>query len=111
MVDFIVQYWLEVLFTLLLSGFGFVIRMIWSQFKALKLGMQAILRNDIISLYNKCMAREPSYTKIYEMTSMEQMYIQYHALGGNGVIKNLYEDFLDLPTEAELKHEGGKGND
>lgn len=105
MVDFIIKYWLEVLFTLIMTVMGGLLRYVVVNFRAVRLGMQAILRNDIIELYNKCVSRDPKpYIRLYEITNLEEMYTQYHALGGNGTITQLYGDLMDLPTEKEVIH-------
>lgn len=106
MMTFIAEYWIEFAFTAILAILSGVIRYMFVNFRAMKLGMQALLRNDIINVYNKCVSREPKpYTRLYEVTNVEAMYIQYHALGGNGTITNLYEDLLKMPTEKEVIHD------
>lgn len=105
MMTFIMEYWIEVAFTAIIAILSGVVRYMYVSFRAMKLGMQAILRNDIIDVYNKCVAREPKpYIRLYEISNVEAMYIQYHALGGNGTVTNLYRDLLELPTEKEVIH-------
>lgn len=106
MVDFIVKYWLEVLFggLLALAGFGFRIMYtqftkIKSEFSCVKNGMQAILRNQIIGQYNKYM--DKGFIPIYGMGNVEAMYKEYHALGGNGTITKLMDKLNELPTGDE----------
>ena len=36
-------------------------------------------------------------------TTLKNMYIQYHGLGQNGVIDDLYERIFDLSTEKSIK--------
>jgi hypothetical protein len=96
-ISFIAQYWLEVLFGLILSGVGVSIKMMFKQFKALKLGLQAMLRNSIIEQYNKYIDKE--YIPIYALDNVTAMYTQYHALGGNGTITELYLKLKELPTK------------
>jgi hypothetical protein len=99
MIEFITKYWIEVLFggiTTVLSGGGLYI---FRQFKALKLGVQAILRDRIIDQYNKYMDRD--YIPIYAMENVTAMYKEYHALGGNGTITELYKQLLELPHRKE----------
>lgn len=106
---FIMEYWVEFAFTAIIAILSGVVRYMYTSFRAMKLGMQAILRNDIIDVYNKCVSREPrAYIKLYEISNVEAMYTQYHSLGGNGTITALYEDLLALPTEKEVIH---KSND
>lgn len=105
MLTFILNYWLEFAFTTIIAILSGVVRYMYVSFRAMKLGMQAILRNDIIDVYNKCVSREPkAYIKLYEISNVEAMYTQYHALGGNGTVTNLYNDLMELPTEKEVIH-------
>lgn len=63
---------------------------------ALKLGTQAMLRNELIALYQKYYKDgiAPTYVK----DNFENMYKQYHSLGANGVMDSYYEQFMDLPS-------------
>lgn len=60
-------------------------------------GVQAILRNDMLSLYNKHF--ELGYAPIHVKQNFENMWKQYHNLGANGVMDDVHEKFLELPTE------------
>ena len=51
----------------------------------------------MIAEYNKWMDRE--YAPIYARDNFENCWKQYHALGVNGVMDDLHEKFLELPTE------------
>ena len=66
---------------------------------AIKAGIQAVLRNNLIELYEKYYheGSAPFYIK----DNYENMYKQYHALGANGVMDSYYKQFMDLPTERE----------
>lgn len=66
--------------------------------KALKLGVQALLRSQMISDFNKY--SEKGYAPIYARESFENCWKQYHSLGVNGVMNDLHKKFLELPTEA-----------
>lgn len=68
---------------------------------AVKLGIQALLRGQMIAEYNKWMDRE--YAPIYARDNFENCWKQYHALGVNGVMDDLHEKFLELPTEPPEK--------
>jgi len=99
MMEFISTYWLGFLFTGIASVFGFIFRWMFAQFLALKLGVQAILRDRIIDQYNKWM--DLKYIPIYALENVTAMYKEYHALGGNGTITKLYEELLELPHRKE----------
>ncbi len=67
--------------------------------KALESGVQALLRDRMIYNYNKCI--EQGFAPIYAKENFENMYQQYHELGGNGVMTRLHAEFMELPTESE----------
>lgn len=66
---------------------------------ALKLGIQALLRSQMIAEYNKY--SEKGYAPVYARENFENCWKQYHSLGANGVMDDLREKFLDLPVKKE----------
>lgn len=66
--------------------------------KALKAGIQALLRSQMISDFNKY--TEKGYAPIYARESFENCWRQYHSLGVNGVMDDLHKKFLELPTDT-----------
>lgn len=68
-----------------------------AQNDAIKLGLQALLRAQLIADYNKW--SEKGYAPIYARENFENCWRQYHALGANGVMDDIHERFRDLPTE------------
>jgi hypothetical protein len=99
MAEFVARYGLEVLLTGVTTVLSGACVYIYRQFKAIKLGMQASLRDSIITKYDKYMDRK--WIPIYAMDNVEAMYKQYHALGGNGTITDLYKELLELPHRKE----------
>ena len=69
--------------------------------KALKRGVQALLRAQMINDYNKWSER--SYAPLYARQNFENLWVQYEALGENGVMADLHDKFLKLPTEPPAK--------
>lgn len=69
-----------------------------SDTEAVKLGIQALLRSQMISDFNKW--SEKGYAPIYARENFENVWRQYHNLGVNGVMDDLHEKFLDLPTKV-----------
>lgn len=67
--------------------------------EALKLGVQALLRDRLYAYYNKY--SELKYAPIYAKENFENIYKQYHNLGNNGVMDDIYRKFMELPTENE----------
>lgn len=106
MAEFIVKYWLEFGFGLVSLALTASVKYLHKQDKirkaeqeAIKKGIQALLRDRIIEQYNKYM--EKGYIPIYAMDNVEAMYREYHALGGNGTITDLYEEMKGLPHRKE----------
>lgn len=66
---------------------------------ALKLGVQAMLRDRLYQLYRYC--KKQGYAAEYERENFNNMYKQYHALGENGVMDDVHDKFLALPLFEE----------
>lgn len=73
------------------------------KFNAMELGVQALLRSQIIHTYNKYM--DLKEMPIYERENIDQLFAQYENLGGNGTIKDLVGKLKNLPTPCEKKEE------
>lgn len=55
MIDFIVKYWIEFFFGLIISGMGVMAKLMYNQHlknKAIDKGVEALLRNGIVQTYN-----------------------------------------------------------
>ena len=74
------------------------IKFLWTQIKGVRNGVQALLRAQMIDDYNRY--AEKGWAPIYARENFENCWKQYHALGANGVMDNLREKFLQLPTES-----------
>jgi hypothetical protein len=110
MKEWIIKYWVGVLFGLITTAGTVMFRKLnrnmnakFREQEAIKLGVQALLRDRIVQSYNYYM--EKRYCPIYAMENIEEMYTQYHALGGNGTITGLVEKLKCLPTEINKKEE------
>ena len=92
---------------LILCGFGtFIPAMliwVWKQITGVKKGVQALLRAQMISEYNKW--SEKGYAPIYVRQNFENCWEQYHSLGVNGVMDDLHARFLELPTDERSVHD------
>lgn len=69
--------------------------------EAVQLGVQALLRDRLISEYNKY--HDKGYAPIYARENFENMWTQYHNLGKNGVMDDVHDKFMKLPTEKERR--------
>ena len=75
--EFIIKYWLEVLFGLIVAGLGAGYRNLASRLKeqeAIKLEIQALLRDRIIQAYNHYL--EKGYCPIYARQNVEALFVQ-----------------------------------
>lgn len=80
-----------------------VFKILFTQIKAIKLGLQALLRAQLIDDWNKWSER--GYAPIYARENFENCWRQYHSLGVNGVMDNIHQKFLALPTEPPVEKE------
>ena len=94
--DFITKYWH------LLGVLIGVLAFMYHQILAMRKGMRALLRADLIRLYNKY-HDDLGYCPLYVKQSLEDEYRQYHTLKGNGVGTQMYEALMALPTEPPHK--------
>lgn len=102
MIEWIIRYWLAWAFGIMATFLGYMWKKIraWkNEQESLKLGLQALLRNAIISQYNRYMELE--YIPIYAPENIELMYEQYHNLGGNGTITKLVDDLHALTSKQK----------
>ena len=67
--------------------------------KALSDGVEALLRESIVSSYNKYQDR--GYCPIYAKESLKKAYQAYHRLGGNDVVTELYNKLIKMREEPE----------
>lgn len=73
-----------------------VITSLWVQTRAIKKGVQALLRDRLINGYKQFESQ--GWADIDERSNLENVYVQYHNLGQNGVMDDLRNKFLQLPT-------------
>lgn len=86
--------------TILGGGLGFVSTKLKKNKKkeqAIEQGVQALLRNELVRRYREYEAK--GEMSILDKENMEAMFIQYQNLGGNGTVKHLMDDLLQLPTK------------
>lgn len=103
MTEFILRYWLEFMFAAAISIMGGAIKRMKKQYEkaktdneAIKSGMKALLRAEIIATYNHY--ADTKTLPIYARENLYGLYREYEALGGNGAIKDLMEIACDWPT-------------
>lgn len=67
---------------------------------AIQLGLQAVLRDRLYQLYAHCKTVK-GYAGINDRNNFENMFKNYEALGENGVMRNIHDKFMSLPTSPE----------
>lgn len=100
--EWIARYWLEALFGGVIAVMGVCWKKLSSRVKkqdAVGFGVQALLRDRIIQAYNHY--TEKGCCPIYGLENVEEMYRQYHALGGNGTITELVDRVKELPAQPK----------
>ncbi len=66
---------------------------------ALALGVQALLRAQMIADYNHY--EEKGFAPIYARENFENCWKQYENLGANGVMEDIHRKFMSLPTREK----------
>ena len=75
-----------------------------SDSNARNLGIQALLRHNLYDLHHRY-CEERGYAPLPVKEDFENMYKQYHALGANGVMDGIKDEFHALPTTKPLSDE------
>lgn len=106
MIEFVVKYWLEVAFGLLVfcvsAGFRFIVQKLKerkTEQDSIKDGVLALLHDRLYQGCTYFIKQEEISTA--EMKNIEYLYRGYHALGGNGTGTELYERVKELKLKEE----------
>ena len=100
MLEFIIKYWLEVLFGLVVGVLTFLIKKLstlYKREKAIENGVQALLRNELIRRYREYETK--GEITILDKENIEHLFKEYENLGGNGTVAQMYEEILNLPIK------------
>lgn len=100
MINFILKYWLEFIFGLIISILGYLakkIKKLHNREKAVESGVQALLRNELIRRYREYESK--GEITILDKENVEHMFNEYKNLGGNGIVAQMYEEILNLPIK------------
>lgn len=100
--EFIVKYWLEVVFGLIVAGLGWAYRNLAKKLKAerdknkaIEDGLRDILRIQILDNYDRCVANGRKIT-VSRKDAIDSAYRSYHALGGNGTITQAHDEIMQM---------------
>ena len=103
--EFILKYWVEVLLTGVCTFVSVTYKKIRKRFeeqdakrKAIENGVQALSRNELIKNFREHKL-EGSIT-LLDKENMDHMFTEYFNLGGNGMMKDIYENEF---KELEIK--------
>lgn len=105
--EYIAEHWVEWLFAVCLAILTGAWRTVATRLKmeqkkneAIAEGVQSLLRESIVSNYNRY--SDKGFCPIYAKESIKKVYHAYHDLGGNDVATQLYENLLRMPEETEV---------
>ena len=73
-----------------------------AQNKATMLGVQALLRDRLLQAFNHYLAR--GWIGADDRANIDNMYVQYEALGPNNVISDIYNQVRALPSIEPGSH-------
>ena len=100
MINFIITYWLEVIFGIILS----LITVLWQNIKtyhkkmeSIKSGVKILLKNEITNYYDEAILKN-SIT-LFEKEMLIELYKQYKNLEGNELNENLIEKIDTIPLK------------
>lgn len=100
--EWLIKYWLEVLFGLVTAGIGIALRRISKKLnqekkrnQAIEDGVRDILRMQILDTYEKC--TQAGKISVSRKDAIDSAYRSYHALGGNGTITQVHNEIMEMP--------------
>lgn len=103
-------HWIEWLMTIVTAVVGLGYRSVSKKLQeekhrneAIAEGVQSLLRESIVSNYNKY--QDKGFCPIYAKESIKKVYAAYHDLGGNDVATTLYKKILDMKEEGDGDNE------
>jgi len=89
----------------MITGLLAFVKLQMKQNKAIKLGLQAILRDRLLQAYQYY--KHQGWASYDDKQNVLNLYTQYEVLGPNGIMQRKHQAFLELPDEATNTTEGG----
>jgi hypothetical protein len=100
--EFVVKYWLEFVFGIIVAGLSAGYARLTKRLKAeraknqaIENGLRDILRIQILDSYEKCVSAGNVIT-VSRKDAIDSAYNSYHALGGNGTITQVHEEIMHM---------------
>ena len=93
----IIQIVATAIISAIITGMLTYIGVIKQSIKALKGGLLSLLRAEIIRSHDKY--TQKGFCPLYAKEALEKAYNAYSALGGNGAMKQVYEETMALPID------------
>ena len=104
--EWIVKYWVEVIFGLVVAGLSAAVKHLSEKVKknkqedaAMKEAILSLLDDSMGRLSDNCKAK--NYATREEARRYERMYEAYHGLGGNGAVTNEHNQFMKLDVREQ----------
>ena len=100
MMELIVEYWIEVVLGMIVTGLSFCYKHLQKKVKEhelLKEGLIAILHDRLIQSGMYFLSKDE--ISLLEFDNFKSMYEAYHKLGGNGTGTEIYERIGELPIK------------
>ena len=120
MEDFIKKYWLETLFSTIITGLTFAVKHLYKRLKdkdleqkkklaeeakeqeLIKEGVLAILHDRLYTVCQTCLDR--GFIYVTELENLEHLYKGYSGLGGNGTGEIMYKRCKSLRIEPDYHY-------
>ena len=100
--EFVMKYWLEFFFGLVVAvlsaGYAKIAKRLKEEkvrSQAIEEGVRDILRMQILDTYERCKAA--GSISVSRKDAIDSAYNSYHALGGNGTITHVHGELMGMP--------------
>ena len=91
------EWWLTWLFGIIAVALVCRIRGVTKKQNALEVGVQALLRGELVRAYDKYFER--GSITLHGLEAVDKLYSAYHGLGGNGSMTKLVADMKQLEVK------------
>ena len=93
----------------IITGMLAFVKLQMKQNKAIKLGLQAILRDRLLQAYH--FYKQQGWASYDDKQNVLNLYTQYEVLGPNGIMERKHQTFLELPDEQPARNNEGGTNE